>query len=447
MTIHFIPIQSVKIAANRQRQEFDPIALGELRDSIQNIGLLHPIVLRRELGDFYLVAGERRLRAIQDLHDLGLTFRHGSVLVPGGSVPYTDVGELPALARLEAEYEENARRVDLTWQENARATTSLLQLRTAQAEASNLPPPTIADISREVRGSAVGDYHTKTRQEVIVAKHLSDPDVQKAANLKDAFKILQKKEQGARNVSIAQAVGPKVLASSHTLQLGDSEDLAALLPAGTFDCICTDPPYGMGADTFGDAGQGTAMGAHFYDDSYEHWQGIMDWFCPAITRLAKPDAHAYVFCDLDRFAELRDRMGVAGWKVHRTPIIWHKPGNFRSPWPEHGPQRKYETILYAIRGDRKVTRIAPDLVTCGTDANLGHPAQKPVELLRDLISRSCGAGERVLDLFAGTGGVLEAAHLCKCSATAFEQDPQSYGIAVTRLETIQRAAEAQKDLL
>ena len=96
VTIHFIPLQSIKIAANRQRQEFDPIALGELRDSIQNIGLLHPIVLRRELGDFYLVAGERRLRAVQDLHDLGLNFRHGSVLVPGGSIPYTDVGELPA---------------------------------------------------------------------------------------------------------------------------------------------------------------------------------------------------------------------------------------------------------------------------------------------------------------------------------------------------------------
>lgn len=447
MVTHFIPLSSIKIAANRQRQDFDPIRLGELRDSIQNIGLLHPIVLRRELGDFFLVAGERRLRAIQDLHDLGIPFIYGGIPVPGGSIPYNDVGELAPLARLEAEYEENARRVDLTWQEAARATTSLLQLRSAQAEAANLPPPTVADIAREVRGSAVGDYHTKTRQEVIVAKHLNDPDVKKAANLKDAFKILQKKEQGAKNVSIAEAVGPQVLAASHTLQLGDSQDLAASLPSGTFDCILTDPPYGMGADTFGDAGQGTAMGAHFYDDSYEHWKEIMDWFCPETFRLTKPDAHAYVFCDLDRFAELRDRMAAAGWKVHRTPLIWHKPGNFRSPWPEHGPQRKYETILYAIRGDRKVTRIAPDLITCSTDANLGHPAQKPVELLRDLLSRSCGAGERVLDLFAGTGGILEAAHLCKCSATAFEQDAQAYGISVTRLETIRSAALAQKELV
>jgi ParB family chromosome partitioning protein len=45
------------------RQEFDDAEIGSLADSIQEHGLLQPIVVRRQGERFQLVAGERRLRA------------------------------------------------------------------------------------------------------------------------------------------------------------------------------------------------------------------------------------------------------------------------------------------------------------------------------------------------------------------------------------------------
>jgi ParB family chromosome partitioning protein len=59
------------IAVNRAqpRQQFDPERIAELAQSIQNHGILQPIVVHvRPSGDYELVAGERRLRAALSLN-------------------------------------------------------------------------------------------------------------------------------------------------------------------------------------------------------------------------------------------------------------------------------------------------------------------------------------------------------------------------------------------
>ena len=104
--------------------------------------------------------------------------------------------------------------------------------------------------------------------------------------------------------------------------------------------------------------------------------------------LAKAQAHCYIFCDIDWFAAWKDGMRDAGWKVFRTPLIWHKPQGFRAPWPDKGPQRQYETILLASKGDKPVNSMKGDVLTHTPDKNLGHSAQKPVGLYTDLLSRS-----------------------------------------------------------
>ena len=73
--------------------------------------------------------------------------------------------------------------------------------------------------------------------------------------------------------------------------------------------------------------------------------------------IAKPDAHLYMFCDFSYFRVLYALFSDAGWNVFRTPFIWFKPQTFRAPWPEHGPQRKYEMILYARKGDKRPPRL------------------------------------------------------------------------------------------
>ena len=61
-----LPISSVSPNPRQPRQEFDEDALDELVASIQEVGLLQPVVVREaEPGRFELVMGERRWRASQ----------------------------------------------------------------------------------------------------------------------------------------------------------------------------------------------------------------------------------------------------------------------------------------------------------------------------------------------------------------------------------------------
>jgi ParB/RepB/Spo0J family partition protein len=62
---HSIEIYSISVnRGERQRQQLKEGQLEELADSIEALGLIHPIVVTRELG---LVSGERRLEACRRL--------------------------------------------------------------------------------------------------------------------------------------------------------------------------------------------------------------------------------------------------------------------------------------------------------------------------------------------------------------------------------------------
>jgi len=430
-----IHIDAIKIAPDRQRKVFDAAKLHEFADGIQAKGLLHPIVLRLVGEDMYLVAGERRLRAIKDIYALGGQFMHDGAPVRQHGVPYTLLSDLDPLAAEEAELDENIQRVDLTWQERAAAHARLSNLRTAQALQNGEALPTVAAISLEVRGSSEGVNQETTRRELIVAKHLDNPAIKAAKTVDEAFKILKKEEATTKSRDLGISVGRTFNSSMHRALNEDSLAWMRAADPEQFDCILTDPPYGMGADQFGDSG-GMAAGAHGYEDTADNFLDIIATFAPESYRLAKAQAHLYCFCDIDWFTHLRDEFTAAGWHVFRTPWIWYKKSGMRAPWPEQGPQRKYETLLYAVKGKRPVLRMGADVLDFGPDVNLGHAAQKPIALFQDLLTRTCLPGNTVFDPFMGSGPIFPAAHSLKLIATGIEMDPASYGIAVSRIQSL-----------
>lgn len=62
-----LPLKSVKPNPFQPRTQFDESAHGDLVSSIDASGLLQPVVVRPKGGGFELIAGERRLRAVQQL--------------------------------------------------------------------------------------------------------------------------------------------------------------------------------------------------------------------------------------------------------------------------------------------------------------------------------------------------------------------------------------------
>ena len=60
-----IPIDRIIPNPNQPRTNFDPKALNELAQSIQQLGVIQPITVRKVDGNFELISGERRYRASQ----------------------------------------------------------------------------------------------------------------------------------------------------------------------------------------------------------------------------------------------------------------------------------------------------------------------------------------------------------------------------------------------
>jgi len=446
MQTSVLPLSAITVLADRQRVEFDPAAILELAMSIQTHGLFHAIQVRPD--GHTLVSGERRLRAITEhLVPFNKGFKYNGQDIPAGEVPVVVAASADPLVLEEIELAENIQRKDLTWQEMAKTTARLHALRTAQKQAVandlSLPytpevvPQTVADTAREVRGSAVGSYQEDTRKEIILAGHMDKPEVAGAATLKDAFKALKRLEEGARNRALAIAVGETYTSDQHEVyNVNCLQWMANHDHAGMFDVILTDPPYGMDAQDFGD-GDGRLDGIeHHYDDSYESWAPLMAEWARLSFIVAKPECHAYVWCDIDRFHELKTYMQAAGWYVFRTPLTNYKQNSGRVPLPDQGPRRQSEWCLYAIKGKKRTNMIASDVIVTQSDEQMSHGAQKPVALYEELLRRSVKPGDVLLDSFGGTGPLIPAAHTYKCKAVVLEQNPTYYGLCIQRLRAV-----------
>ncbi len=449
-----IPLTDIRVRPDRQRRSFDPVALYDLAQSIKARGLLHAILIDSE---GFLVAGERRLRAITEhVLPLGGSFTYAGHEILPGEIPFIEVASTDPLELEEIELAENKERADLTWQEAAQAHARLHALRHAQVQQHNkgvlvpealLPAPSPSTIALEIHGPDANNFQKDTvRQEILIASHLlTKPEVAKAPTLKEAFKVLKKLEDADRNRALAIAVGETFSAQDHSCFNIECREWMQneIEIGGLFDVILTDPPYGIDAQDFGDAAGRLSQIDHAYDDSYEAWQALMRAWCPLSYAITKPLAHAYIFCDIDRFHELKALMQAAGWFVNRTPFTNYKQNSGRVPHPEFGPRRQSEWLLYAVKGKKPTNFIGSDVIVSGADEQLSHGAQKPVALYEELLRRSVKPGDRVLDTFGGTGTLLPAAHGLKCKATVIEQNPVYYGLCLGRLKGLDAQGEME----
>lgn len=417
----FVRYDEVKIPENRYRKAFPEQAQRDLGDSIRRIGLLNPPTVERSGDVWTLRAGERRLRVLKGLLEQGHQLRVGESTFSGDLIPVVEYASLTPLQRLEVEVEENVVRLDFDFKERAAALTRLHELRTAQN-----PAQTPADTAMEAVGRPAS---TEITNAVIITQHLGDPDVLKTKSAKEALSVIRKKAEALHQAKLAKSVD--VAAIKHRVIHGDALAILPTLPEKSYDVILTDPIYGIGADQFGSQ---SALG-HDYKDSYTTWKRMFSAIPDLLTRVAKDRAHCYLFCDPRRFAELEALMVLANWTVFPTPLIWFK-GNGMLPLPQHGPRRTYEAILYAYRGDRPTLVVKSDCITNVPPVrNPRHAAQKPVALYLDLLSRSANPGDTLLDFSGGSGTILPAANIRKCTATYIELDDNQYNIALSRAST------------
>ena len=106
-----IPLGDLRPNANQPRADFDDQQIAELAQSVREVGILQPLLVRHHPNGYELIAGERRLRAAQSI---------GLDTVPCRVTSATDEKSM------EMALIENLQREDLNPLEEARAFQSLL---------------------------------------------------------------------------------------------------------------------------------------------------------------------------------------------------------------------------------------------------------------------------------------------------------------------------------
>ena len=418
----FIAAASIYVDGDRQRKYFDEKAHEELVDSIRRVGLINAPVIRFNANQQpYIVAGERRLRAVIALNE---KYMYGEHEIPKGMIPIVSLGEAEDRLHKQVELIENITRLDLTWQEKDAAIAEVAELVRELAEPDVVI--TLDNIADVVTKKGAGNSNSYDRMKVQDAlrrqEYADDPLVCAAKSAKDADKIILKKLTEEKKKRLADEF--KEIETPHTIIFGDSLVEIRGVKDKSIDVICADPIYGIDMHEH-NAFQRVKMQEgkrHEYDDSYEAWQKMFDVMPFELFRVCREQAHCYLFCDLQRFEELKERMEDAGWDVWNRPLIWYK-GNIGSlPRPEHGPRYTYEVILYAIKGDKKTTGVYHDVITTPQTTGHSHGAGKPPTLYKEVLQRSVSPGDTVLDFCAGSFPILPAANSLSVKAVAIELD-------------------------
>lgn len=427
-----IAISLIKVDG-RIRRTFDETKLANLSDSISRLGLLHAPIL----SNGTLVCGERRLRAIGLFPTFGHKLFYQGVEVPEGHVPYTELGSASELQVMEAELEENLMRDDLSVQEEAAARADLHRVRVAQN-----PKQTKLDTARELSKPGAKLASMDIRDALLIDDNLHIPEVAKAKTKKEAMKVIEQRARTEHRTKLAAEFDIAKVNTPHRIVQADCTQwlTQAVLEMPFVDVICTDPPYGVDAHNF-NAQEGIT---HEYNDTRDNFLKIIRAIAVQGYSICRDKAHAYVFHDFANWTILRETMESAGWSVWPRPIIWSK-GNGLLARPDHGPRYTYECILYAYKGDRTVTHVAPDVITLRTLTRQRRGAEKPAALYHDLLARSVQPGDTVLDPCAGLGPIFPAANELSVKAIGIEIDPAAVGYATTRLELNLEEDEARRD--
>lgn len=230
---------------------------------------------------------------------------------------------------------------------------------------------------------------------------------------------------------------------TYTLLLADAREALSDLSPGV-SCIITDPAYAS-LEKHRSVGTTTRLTDWFPVLADEEYRSIFR----QMYRVLADNAHCYVLCDHVTMFSFRAFAEEAGFKFWK-PIIWDK----RRVGMGYHYRAQYECILFLEKGKRKLNNLGvPDflripeleeLSPCGPEilsfpsvrSKGRYPTEKPVDLLRVLVSQSTSPGELVLDPFMGSGATGEAALSLSRYFLGIDVSERAYLHTLSRLEAL-----------
>jgi len=406
------PVASIFVdREGRQRKELTNIE--ELAKSIQQLGLINPLVIERS-GN--LRAGERRFTAVKML---GWT--HVSVQF---------VDELDDDEMFLLELDENLKRENLPWADECLAVTEYHE----RLMKMNAPK---WNASRTAERLGVSSKYISDHMMVADELRSKNTRVTDAPKYSVARGIAQRTRERATTSAIATVKAAASLPELPTparvpplLNL-DFHDWVKTFNAEPFSFLHCDFPYGIDADKH-DQGQAKSHGG--YADGFSVYTALLDTLELCMEKVVSDSAHMFFWFSMDHYQFTLERLRAMGWEVLPHPLVWFKSDNAGIlPDAQRGPRRNYETAFFCSRGRRLLTaKGAKSNVVAwpGRDKSI-HMSEKPEGMLKHFMEMCVDKYSRVLDPTAGSGNALKVAEaLGAWSVLGIERDKEFFDRAV-----------------
>lgn len=417
-----IIIGDIRIKPDRQRKDLGD--LSSLKASIQAVGLLNPITVSKipyEPGKYYLVAGERRLRVAVELG--------------WATIPAMLFESLPLEIQERIELEENIKRKQLDWQEEAKAIHRYCVIN---------PHMTLQQVADEL---ALSIIHV-SRAKAFVEGLATTPEIASATNLSAAANIVKRKQARELDALLEDAVSSAIAEAgeSDSTDIPSSDqpwllqnisffDWAPNYRGPRFNLVHCDFPYGINMDSSPLQGSSANWKSELYHDSKDLYFSLIDCFIENKSKFLADSAHVIFWFSMNYYQQTVSAFTKAGFNVCPFPFVWGKSdGKSFIPDPARWPRRGYETALIMSIGDRKIVRSANNIVWEPTTKEF-HISEKPMPVVRHIMKMYCDETSRVLDPTCGSGSALAAALELKASSiVGLEIDPQHLASANVRLK-------------
>ena len=398
LTIVQVPIGDLRPDPFNPRRISDD-ELNALTRSIQQFGLVDPIIARRE--DMSVIGGHQRLVAARRL---------GVETVPVVSLDITQDDARVLNVALN--------KISGSWDEEL--------LARLLAELQDVP-----DVDMSLSGFGEDE----------IAKLLKTLDVREKRHREDTFDL--DAAWAAVEAGPGVQLGDVWQLDDHRVMCGDSADggdVSRLMAGETASLVVTDPPYGVGYETEGknprwrkdkrpiandDLGENQAA---FWTAAFRHWP---------------LDGDAYVFSPSGPLISALCASIEAAGITHHQWLIWVKHQLVLGRSHYH---YRHEHIFYGWNGKTSWNGSRKEDSVWDEERPLAspeHPTMKPVALCERAIENSSGPNGLVIDPFLGSGTTLIAAERTGRRCYSMEIDARYVRLVLSRWEAFS-GGKAQK---
>ena len=223
------------------------------------------------------------------------------------------------------------------------------------------------------------------------------------------------------------------LLGKHRLMCADSSHIDAidkLMGGESANCVITDPPYNQETDGGfkGNIGKSLRKQAADIEHLCNFEPGDFLGVLPTVFKSGK--MNATIFCNKDLVPNYLNWANEAGYSFNI--LIWKKP-NAIPLGGSYQPDIEYMLVLRkSATFNTKVEGVKYSKVLAFDRETGLHPTMKPVGLIENQMKITSNAGDRVVDLFCGSGSTIIAGEMTGRAIYAMELSPAYVDVAVKR---------------